>query len=234
MPSPDDHRSRTAARRRGQTRGRLIEAAVVVFARDGADSALIERVVQHAGLARGSFYNHFRSTQELLAAARQVLLADVVALILDRTAHLADPAERAAAGLGLFLHLLSDYPVLARFTRNLGLDADGPAQVVEALLTPALAQGVASGRFADAPPRVLAGLLSGAVLAHVLCTTGDAAAAGARPHLVAALLRAFGIAAPEAAALAARDHGALVAPEGSLLARTRTTDSTDTAEDTAP
>lgn len=224
MVATGDHRSRTAARRREQTRARLLEAAVVVFARHGADSALIERVVRQAGVARGSFYNHFRSTRELLAAARHLLLADVLSLILARTAQLDDPAERAAAGLGLFLQLLTDYPVLAHFTRNLGLEDAGPARVVDALLAPALAQGVESGRFAAAPPRVLAGLVSGAVLAHVICTTGGEAPADDRPHLVAALLRSLGIGAAETAVLAAREHAPLAVPPGSLLARTRDID----------
>lgn len=227
MTETTDHRSRTAARRRAQTRARLIEAAVVVFARHGDDPALIGRVVQQAGVARGSFYNHFRSTRELLAAARHQLLADVLALILEQTADLTDPAERAAAGLGLFLRLISDYPVLAHFTRNLGLDDQGPARVVDTLLTPALAQGVESGRFAATPPRVLAELLSGAVLAHVICATDSTHMGDDHAPLVAALLRSFGLGAEEAAALAARDHGPPSLPEGSLLARTRDIDPTE-------
>lgn len=231
MTGTGDHRRLTAARRRAQTRARLIEAAAVVFARHGADSALIERVVRHAGVARGSFYNHFRSTRELLAAARHLLLADVLAQILARTTSLSDPAERAAAGLGLLLRLLADYPVLAHFTRNLGLDDEGPARVVDVLLTPALTHGVESGRFAAAPPRVLAGLLSGAVLAHVLLTSGPDAPTDDREPLVAALLRSFGVPPAEAATLAARDYGPLLVPEGSLLARTRDIDPADMGED---
>lgn len=226
MPSPIDHRTRTAARRRDLTRARLIEAAVVVFARHGADSGLIERVVRQAGVARGSFYNHFSSTRELLTAARHLLLADVLGLIFARTAHVTDPAERAAAGLNLFLQALTDYPVLAHFTRNLGLDDKGPARVVDALLVPALTQGVASGRFADAPPRVLALLLTGTVLGHVLGATEGATQAGDRQQLCAALLRSLGIAPDEATRLSLANPGPLLLPAGSLLARTRDIDPT--------
>ncbi|PUB09786.1 TetR/AcrR family transcriptional regulator [Yoonia sediminilitoris] len=54
---------------KAKTRARIVEAARVLFNRDGFAEVTIDQVMAHAGLTRGGFYNHFRSKEELYAEA---------------------------------------------------------------------------------------------------------------------------------------------------------------------
>ena len=54
---------------KAKTRGRIVEAARVMFNRDGFAEVTIDQVMAHAGLTRGGFYNHFRNKEELYAEA---------------------------------------------------------------------------------------------------------------------------------------------------------------------
>ncbi|MBB2903372.1 AcrR family transcriptional regulator [Kineococcus radiotolerans] len=47
----------------------LLDAALVVFVRDGLAEATIEEVTRTAGMSKGSFYLHFTTKDELAAAA---------------------------------------------------------------------------------------------------------------------------------------------------------------------
>lgn len=61
MPYSPEHKAKT--------RGRIVEAARVLFNRDGFAEVTIDQVMAHAGLTRGGFYNHFRNKEELYAEA---------------------------------------------------------------------------------------------------------------------------------------------------------------------
>jgi TetR/AcrR family transcriptional regulator, transcriptional repressor for nem operon len=61
MPYSAEHKSRT--------RARIVECARRLFNRFGFEQVTIDQVMADAGLTRGGFYNHFRSKDELYAAA---------------------------------------------------------------------------------------------------------------------------------------------------------------------
>lgn len=61
MPYSADHKERT--------RARIVECARILFNRHGYDNVTIEMVMAEAELTRGGFYNHFKSKEELFAAA---------------------------------------------------------------------------------------------------------------------------------------------------------------------
>lgn len=50
------------------TRGQLIEAARVIFARDGFQSTRIEDIAAQAAKTRGAFYDHFRDKEDVFFA----------------------------------------------------------------------------------------------------------------------------------------------------------------------
>lgn len=52
-----------------QTRARVIESARRLFNRHGFEQVTIDQIMAAAGLTRGAFYHHFRSKDELYAAA---------------------------------------------------------------------------------------------------------------------------------------------------------------------
>lgn len=82
-------------RRRGQTRQRLLDAALVVFAAEGFGRSTIEQVCDRAGYTRGAFYSNFASLEELFLAMweqhSQRMLAEVGAAVdAERTAGVED------------------------------------------------------------------------------------------------------------------------------------------------
>ena len=58
----------TPKRRRGETRQRLLESALSVFARHGFDRATVDEIVREAGFSKGAFYVHFESKEDLFWA----------------------------------------------------------------------------------------------------------------------------------------------------------------------
>ncbi|HYD88613.1 MAG TPA: TetR/AcrR family transcriptional regulator [Vitreimonas sp.] len=61
MPYSPEHREKT--------RARIVECARVLFNRHGYENVTINMVMEAAELTRGGFYNHFKSKEELFAAA---------------------------------------------------------------------------------------------------------------------------------------------------------------------
>lgn len=57
--------------RREQTRQRLLDAALEVFAEQGVHAAPIEVIAERAGFSRGAFYSNFESKFELFFALAQ-------------------------------------------------------------------------------------------------------------------------------------------------------------------
>jgi AcrR family transcriptional regulator len=77
--------------RRTRTRSKLLAAAHVIFARDGFHSARLVDITAEAGVAVGTFYNHYDSKEALLSE----VLKEVVDDLTDRDV----PASGAEADL---------------------------------------------------------------------------------------------------------------------------------------
>ena len=175
MPTikPPDHRSRVGAERREKTRMRLLEGAMTVFARQGVEGSAIDEVIRTAGVSRGTFYNYFRSTEELLAAVAQEV-SDQMLRIVDPVVRVeTDPVARVATGVRLVLKIARQYPQLAAFMVRGGPPAISTQGLATEYLPRDLAAGMASGAFFPTPPRVAFDLVTGAVLAgfHTLLTS---------------------------------------------------------------
>ena len=52
-------------RDRGETRQRLLDTALAVFARNGYERATVDEIVREAGFSKGAFYVHFESKEDL-------------------------------------------------------------------------------------------------------------------------------------------------------------------------
>jgi len=103
MPRKSDHRTRTGARRRARTEERILEAALHVFAAKGSSAPVIDDFIKAAGIARGTFYNYFRSTDELFDATAAWLLNDLSQSIDDALEGITDPVLRLGMGIRLGL-----------------------------------------------------------------------------------------------------------------------------------
>ncbi len=81
-------------RRKARTRAGLLAAARQLFAAHGMEHTTVAQIAEHADIAIGSFYNYFRTKEELLDALLEDELSQQLALLELRQAHVQDPAEK--------------------------------------------------------------------------------------------------------------------------------------------
>jgi AcrR family transcriptional regulator len=66
----------------------ILSAAQELFSKEGYQNTSVESIVQRAGIAKGSFYNYFKSKDEVMDAVLQrmaeSILTDVKEVLLDR------------------------------------------------------------------------------------------------------------------------------------------------------
>ena len=65
------------ANKRTRTRGILLDSAIGVFSEKGIEEANINEITAIAGLANGTFYNHFKDKDELAAATAAAITFEI-------------------------------------------------------------------------------------------------------------------------------------------------------------
>ncbi|MFZ0667136.1 MAG: TetR/AcrR family transcriptional regulator [Acidimicrobiales bacterium] len=97
-------------------RDRLVDAIVQVVADKGYDGATVKAIVHQAGVGLNTFYEHFRSKEDLFLAAYDrgvpTLLESVYSAFEQGGA---DWEARVEAGISAFMTILSANPGFARF-----------------------------------------------------------------------------------------------------------------------
>jgi len=112
---PVNHRTIVGLRRRAKTEIRIIHAAVQVFAEQGIDAPVIDDFIKAAGIARGTFYNYFKSTDELLRATSDLLSEELITRIDKEIQMIKDPALRFGMGIRLWMRWAESNPQWCRF-----------------------------------------------------------------------------------------------------------------------
>jgi len=87
----------TKKRRREETREKLLESALGVFATHGYERATVDEIVRDAGLSKGAFYVHFESKEDLFFAMLEGRLAEIQEALrqtLDTTQSVAENERR--------------------------------------------------------------------------------------------------------------------------------------------
>jgi AcrR family transcriptional regulator len=106
----------------GRTRTALLEATLTAIEKHGARKATMGDVSRIANVAKGTLYNHFRSKDDLYAAAARAAVAELG----QRAASVA-ASRGLGAGLAVAATAIAGSPVLAR------LRSDEPAVLGAAL-----------------------------------------------------------------------------------------------------
>lgn len=113
-----------------------------MIAERGPDAPVIEDFIQAAGVARGTFYNHFKTTEELRTATSSWLEDALIDRIESVIGDFDDPVRRAATGMRLWLHLSRRDPVFCAFV----VRSRFRGAAVERTLAVDLDAGLRSGR----------------------------------------------------------------------------------------
>lgn len=106
----EDHRVRTGAVRREQTRRKLIESALIVFAAKGIDAPVIDDFIEAAGVSRGTFYNHFDTIQDLFDAVSKEVSDIVLSTIDSVVLTMPDPLNRLVCACLLYMRVGLEMP----------------------------------------------------------------------------------------------------------------------------
>jgi AcrR family transcriptional regulator len=204
-PVERERRIHLGERRRAGTRARLLAAAYTLFALHGADAPTIDDIIAEAGIARGTFYNHFKTRDELFRAVSEDIAASINArldVILDR---IEDPAERLATAFRIFArYAVADSTrgwILLRTMPLLGDVNPGMTKNVAR----EFAHAVDSGRIRCTSAAMAFDLGVGFLTRTIYRLLADQTPADHVEHAAAALLTAFGLDPSEAREIAFRN-----------------------------
>jgi AcrR family transcriptional regulator len=215
--SLENYQSRVGELRREKTRNRLMESALAVFADKGPDAPQIDDFIAAAGVARGTFYNYFRTTGELLAAVAGETSDEVLAVIDPLVLNLDDPAQRVVVGARLYMGMAARYPLWGAFITRVGTRRGSRGRLLDEYLTRDLETAIESGRFQISHLTVARDIALGSIMFGIeTLLSGDAPADYAEQLLFAQLL-AFGIESKEARTLAWAPIIACPEPRGILF-----------------
>ena len=191
-------------RRKARTRGSLLAAARSLFAANGVDATTIAEIAEQADVAIGSFYNYFRTKEDLLAGILEDALTEQLRHLQARQADIEDPAERVSIAHRHLLAAAATDPDLAWLLVRL----DVPFRISDAVLGDAAARdlrdGIRAGRFIVADRRVALRAAGGALVGVMHSQLLGELRPGAEFAHAEGVLRSFGVPPNEAAEIARR------------------------------
>ena len=114
------HRTAIGQVQREKTRAWIIKSAIPVFAEHGPDIPVIDDFVKAAGVSRGTFYNYFPTTRDLLERRHAALSDEVIATIVPAVADMPDPLMRLATAARIYYRKATIDPLLGASSVGLG------------------------------------------------------------------------------------------------------------------
>lgn len=120
-----DHRIKSGQIRKAKTRVKIIEAAFQVFSEKGLQSPNINDFISASGVARGTFYNHFSDTEELLDATIIWLNQELHESINKSTEGITPPIVRLGMGIRLWFKIAQNNVNLCCFIAHAKLRGSG-------------------------------------------------------------------------------------------------------------
>ncbi len=197
--TPDRH-----SRRREATRAKLIEAAKALIARQGVDNTRIQEITEEADVGFGSFYNHFESKEAIVEAVLVETVAAQGAEIDALTSQLPDSAEVISAAHRMFARRAHEDPDWAWLLIRLNVSHNIMLAALEPYARRDLRAAIKAGRLSVPNEKIALIAAAGALLAVMRAILDNQAPKEADIHHAEGVLRMFGLAPDEAAAVARR------------------------------
>jgi AcrR family transcriptional regulator len=214
-----EEREPRGARRKRETRARLLDAALRLMAEKGMEGVAINEITEAADVGFGSFYNHFESKEAIYATLVENVFEEF-ANMLDRLAGgVSDPAEVISVSVRHTVMRARVDPVWGRFLIREGFSARAFSRGLGQRLLRDIGNGIAAKRFVVADPFIgflsVGGTVLSAIAAELNYVAPGAPAAGVLKELgfsgehfpertAAVLLQTLGLKRAEAEKIAAR------------------------------
>ena len=139
-------RAEIGREKRARTRAQILETGATLLAERPLEALTVDAVVDAAGVAKGTFYYHFQSMEELAAAVGEKLGESFVELLAPARLGLPDPVARISFGLSRFLEKAIAEPAWARLVVQSAQTPTEFARSVRANLKADLTEAKAQGR----------------------------------------------------------------------------------------
>ena len=186
-------RAEIGRERRARTRAQIVEAGATLLAEHPPEALTVDAVVEAAGVAKGTFYYHFQSIDELVAAVGAELGESLDELLTPLRLEIRDPIERLSFAITKFLERASSDAAWARLVVQSSQSRTGLGKGVRANLKADIAEAIVDGRVGMRDVELAADIVTGIWLQ----VARGILERGARPELarqaVEAVLRALGV-----------------------------------------
>ncbi|MFL9965188.1 TetR/AcrR family transcriptional regulator [Paraburkholderia sediminicola] len=135
------------ARRKLETRARLLDAAFALVAEKGMDGVTINEITEAADVGFGSFYNHFESKEGLFVALVEWLFEEFACTLDHLASGLSDPAEVIAVSVRHTLMRAYREPVWGQLLIREGFSAHALSRGLGQRLLRDSERGISERRF---------------------------------------------------------------------------------------
>jgi AcrR family transcriptional regulator len=199
--APDSHSPRVERRRRA-VRAKILSAAEGLLRAGAVEDVTIAHITEEADVGYGTFYLHFDTKLDVMAAIAREHSARLTARLDALADNIADPAEVVAVALRYMLRAIKDDPLWSWFILRSGLPMERLRECVGISATRDFARGREAGRFHWNDEGVLAPFIAGAIIG-VLSECASARLPDDTPEQAAEfMLATLGVPREEAAAIA--------------------------------
>jgi AcrR family transcriptional regulator len=200
---PQEGVSRTE-RRRARTRASLLGAAQRLMQRQGVEATSVAQITEAADVGLGTFYLHFESKVEMLAAVVTEMVRAHRTEVERITAAMADPAQIVATAIRFTLHHVVRDPLWSWFLLRSGLPAERMREAFGEHAMGHVRDGLRAGRFLATDLDVVASFLTGAIAGVVSERVDGRLGPDADRMAAQLLLITLGVPRDEAASIAAQ------------------------------
>jgi AcrR family transcriptional regulator len=174
-PRPDDmpQREPRGARRKRETRSRLLQAALELMAVKGMEGVAINEITEAADVGFGSFYNHFESKEAIYAAVVDWVFEGFADWLDRLAAGTSDPAEVISVSVRHTLLRAQSEPLWGQFLIREGFAMRAVKRGLGQRLLRDIRNGIAARRFSSDDPFMSFLAVAGTVLASIAAASTD-------------------------------------------------------------
>ncbi|MBW0004951.1 MAG: helix-turn-helix transcriptional regulator [Hyphomicrobiales bacterium] len=187
-------RAEIGRQRRARTRAQIVDAGMMLLAERPLEALTVDAVVEAAEVAKGTFYYHFQSMEELAAAVGERLGETFDGLLAPARLSMRDPIARLCFAFKQFLEKAIADPVWARLVIQSAQAPSEFAGEVRANLKRDLTEASAQGRLMMHDVDLAADIVLGIWVQVTRGILQGRTAADLVERALAAVLRALGAA----------------------------------------
>lgn len=155
------------ARRKRETREKLLQAAFRLMAERGMDAVAINEITEAADVGFGSFYNHFDSKDAIYAVLMDSVFEEFADALDGLVSHIDDPAEAIAICVRHTILRARREPLWGRFLVREGHSVRVLSRGLGARLRRDIQKGAVKGRFQLPDPLMAFIAIGGTVLGAI-------------------------------------------------------------------